>query len=499
MAALLSTYFDDAVKVTTFLAECKRLDIPILPPDINESQLDFDIQPLEDGRRGIRFGMAAIKNAGVGALTNLIQERETGGQFRDLADFASRVDLRHVGKRTVEMLAKVGAFGVMGTRTQLLAALDRIVSFSIDQHRAREVGQISLFGDVMAPSSDELLSRLTHMEEVGRREMLEWERELLGIYVSSHPIDEFLPMLANANVTNSFDVQNADGGMHGKSVRFAGLVSNVRKLVTKTGDMMAVVKLEDRLGTVDAVLFPKTWDKYGEFFEEVSEVVLVTGKLDLGRGEPQIQVEHVTQEFETGISDNPAMLATLEAPEPFWLDGMDEEPPFDGEPGNGNGSHASAQNPPATRSSSPAPADSSRYAARQPAPPPFEPSPSSVPEPPGFDELPPLIDDDEVFVGPPVELSEPLPPAKLLRVRFWRSASDERDRWRLQKLVGEINAFFGRDHYEIVLVSEGAPTHVLRFKDKTTQCCEALVRKIEKLEGIEVEIHDETGIAETGR
>ncbi|MBL8130818.1 MAG: DNA polymerase III subunit alpha [Anaerolineae bacterium] len=472
MAALLSTYFDDAVKVTTFLAECKRLDIPILPPDINESQLDFDIQPLEDGRRGIRFGLAAIKNAGVGALTMLIHERETGGRFNDLADFASRVDLRHVGKRTVEMLVKVGAFSAMGSRSQLVAALDRLVSFSADQHRAREVGQISLFGDVMSASNDDLLSKLPKMEEVSNRSMLEWERELLGIYVSSHPIDEFLTALQGANVINSHDVLNADGAMHEKPVRYAGLVSSVRKLVTKSGDMMAVVKLEDRLGAIDAVLFPKMWDRFKEFFEETGEVVLVSGRLDLGRGEPQIQIEGVTQEFEMAVGDPAALIPTYADAEPIWMEGEEDF----GEP------------------SSPA--------ALQPAAPSFTapPAPTTPAEPPGFDALPPLDEDGMVFDDAPLEsLEAPPPPSKLLRVRFWRSGSEERDRWRLTKLVGEINAFFGRDHYEIMVIEAGAPTHVLRFNGKTTQCCDALLRKIDKLEGVEVEIQEESGIAATGR
>ena len=221
MAALLSVYYDDAAKVTTFLVECKRLNIPILPPDINHSALDFDIQVQPDGTRGIRFGMAAIKNAGVGALQHIIDEREANGEFVNLEDFCSRVDLRVVGKRTVESLIKVGALKSMGNRRTLIAALERIMSYSADRHKARDVGQVSLFGDTEA-AGDELLRNLPQTEEFSQRDLLNWEKELLGLYVSSHPIDPVIDQLRDTNITTTIELK-AEDAQHDKAGAFRRL------------------------------------------------------------------------------------------------------------------------------------------------------------------------------------------------------------------------------------------------------------------------------------
>ncbi len=495
MAALLSTYFDDAVKVTTFLAECKRLDIAILPPDINESQLDFDIQQQEGERRGIRFGLAAIKNAGVGALTTIIEMREQGGHFKDLLDFCARVDLRHVGKRTIEMLVKVGAFSSMGTRRQLMAALDRIMSYSIEQHRAKEVGQINLFGDLMVDSADDMLRNLPKVEEADNRTMMDWERELLGIYVSEHPIDAYAVQLQRSNAINSHDILTAEADMNEKPVRYAGLIAAVRKVVTKSGDMMGIVKLEDRLGTVEAVLFPRTWTKYGEFFEVEGEVVLISGKLDLTRGEPQIIIEHVTQEFTTETATE-APANFYESYSPIMLDNEDEDNlPLAGLILNaGSVSSSPLQQTIARPTSMPA-----QYT------PTYNVSPtglSSLEEPPTMEDYASADDQIVPFFANHHAGLEATPAApKLLRVRFWRTSNADKDKWRLQRLVGEISSFPGHDKFEIVVVNEQSETHRLRFPDKTTHCGDTLIRKIADLTGIEIEIIEavETSAAPLGR
>ena len=264
MAALLSVYYDDAAKVTTFLIECKRLNIQILPPDINHSELDFDIQANPDGTQGIRFGLAAIKNAGVGALQHIIEERSSSGQFANLEDFCSRVDLRVVGKRTVESLIKVGALKSLGdgkdNRKQLIAALDRIMSYSGDRHKAKEVGQVSLFGDTDS-SAEDLLRNLPLGDEVSVREMLNWEKELLGLYISSHPIDPLLAQLGGQQITSTLELKAEDANNE-MPVTFVGLIAALRKIPTKNHDMMGIATLEDRFGTIDTVLFPRTWNKY---------------------------------------------------------------------------------------------------------------------------------------------------------------------------------------------------------------------------------------------
>ena len=161
MTALLSVQRDDLSKVSTFLEECRRLNIPILPPAANRSQLDFDIEKTADGRRAIRFGLGAVKNAGARALQDLIDERGEA-PFRSLADFCKRVDMRKLGKRSLESLIKVGALADFGTRAALMAALDGVISYSNNYHRDQEVGQMVMFGEATA-GDDNLLKDFKDM------------------------------------------------------------------------------------------------------------------------------------------------------------------------------------------------------------------------------------------------------------------------------------------------------------------------------------------------
>ncbi|MEL6308480.1 MAG: DNA polymerase III subunit alpha, partial [Chloroflexota bacterium] len=205
MTALLSVQFDNSEKVATFLEECRRLQIPVLPPHINYSDVDFDIETTSDGKRGIRFGMGAIKNASVGALQHIIDERQANGQFHTLAEFCQRVDLRQVGKRTIESLIKVGAFGEeWGARDDLLYAVERIVGFSADYHRAQEVGQMSLFGEATGMEAEQLaIGDAPIRHKVKTRDQLGWEKELMGLYVTGRPVDNHAAVfraMGNLNV-----------------------------------------------------------------------------------------------------------------------------------------------------------------------------------------------------------------------------------------------------------------------------------------------------------
>ncbi len=466
MAALLSVYYDDAAKVTTFLIECKRLNIPILPPDINSSELDFDIQVQADGTRGIRFGMAAIKNAGVGALQHIIEERSANGQFANLEDFCNRVDLRVVGKRTVESLIKVGALKSIGdgkdNRKQLFNALDRIMSYSTDRHKAKEVGQVSLFGEE-TNSTDELLRNLPSMEEVTQREMLNWEKELLGLYISSHPIDPLLAQLGNQQITSTLELK-AEDATNEMPVTFVGLIAALRKIPTKNHDMMGIATLEDRFGTIDVVLFPRTWKNSEDKMTE-GAVVKIIGKLDLTRNDPQIICELVDDKFvsvtsaDPTISGLPPVLASLSND----FDDFDEPeaPPFN--PGNGRAA-ASVEPPPFDNGSGHTPSSN---------------------EPPSIDELPPL-DDEEFTPFIPEHVERPKEPLKL-RFRFLRNGDEAKDRRRLERLVGVVTTQHGQDHFEIVLVTEGVETHLLEFPNRTTCYGDKLLKELGEIPGVELD------------
>ena len=305
MTALLTVHRNDTSKVATFMEECRRLGIPILPPDVNHSRLDFDIQPLDDGVRGIRFGLAAVKNAGVAALEPIIQARLQEGAFVDLENFCQRVDLRMVGKRTLESLIKVGAMRDFGTRAQLLAALDRVLSFSATYHRDQAIGQMTMFGSESGMAED-LLSNLTYLPEENERKLLEWEKELLGLYVTGRPADKYRDILESANTRSIRELKENAFGMHDKQVAVAGEVVSMRKLTTRNNDLMCVIQLEDwreSAGSIEVVIFPRTWRQCQDLVQE-GEILRIRGKFDTSRGDPQIIAEDVSQNFTVQQADH---------------------------------------------------------------------------------------------------------------------------------------------------------------------------------------------------
>jgi DNA polymerase-3 subunit alpha len=306
MMAMLSVWRDDATKISHFLEECRRLGIPILPPDVNYSALDFDIQEQADGRRGIRFGLAGIKNAGESAMAHIVAAREAGGVFESLEDFCQRVDLRAVGKRALESAIKVGALEKFGNRAQLLAALDRIANFSASHHKDREIGRVSLFGDDFG--GQELLGNLSTIREYTNREILGWEKELLGLYVTGRPTDKFREVLSKSRLHVIAEMKENPAAMHDRQVAVAGEITQFRKVFTAKGEAMVILTVEDwheTVGSLEVVFFPRTWSKIaaliesGELMEfQPGEVLRIEGKLDASRDRVQIIGDRVTINFE---------------------------------------------------------------------------------------------------------------------------------------------------------------------------------------------------------
>lgn len=496
MAALLTVYFDDAEKVTTFLAECRRLGIPILPPSINRSALDFDIETTAAGVRGIRFGLAAIKNAGIGALQHVLHERAANGPFASLDALCRRVDLRTVGKRPLESLIKVGALDDFGTRPTLLNALDRIVSHSASLHKSREAGQVSLFGEA-AESSEDLLRNLPEVAQARPREILEWEKELLGIYLSSHPIDPVLEAMVGANFASSTFIQNAGTDLQDQPVRTIGLVTGLRKMVTRNKDMMAIATLEDKFGSVNAVCFPRTWTRVQDILTEGS-VVIVGGTLDMRRGDPQIVVESVTQEFTSVTADAaPVQAAPLRAI-------MDEEPPRPAlvippaaAPGRAQAAPASAPPPElsveyvSAASVEPPLWDDESFAAAPPAP---TPAPAAASAPAPAEPARQAAPDDALFD----DEDAPPPIVHRITLRFSRMGDDRKDAIRLRRLIGILRQRPGRDQFEIQIESpDQQEAYVVDFDDTTmwSETLEAELRGQASVEIVRVEVLPPTPVA----
>jgi len=296
MTALLSVFLSDTDKVAVYVADCRRMDIEVLPPDVNSSMWDFSIEDeirgTDDGdlKSNIRFGLGAVKNVGQSPVEFILEARQEG-PFSDLNEFVQRADLRKVGKRALECLIKVGALDEFGARSALLDCLDRIVSLSSSYFAAADTGQMSMFGEQTGLVDRIELPQISG--EIGRREQLDWERELIGLYVSDHPLSPVMDAIAQ-NVTHYSTelVEAADR----QTVRVAGIISRIRPHTTKKGKPMGFVTVEDLQGNIDLVVFPRTWEKYQDLID-FDKIVLVDGTVDSQRGEPKILVDKISTEM----------------------------------------------------------------------------------------------------------------------------------------------------------------------------------------------------------
>jgi DNA polymerase-3 subunit alpha len=294
MAALLSASAGQTEKVALYAADARNLGVPVLAPDINASGWDFEIEDTED-RPSIRFGLGAIKNLGHAATEQVLAERQQNGLFKDLNDFARRVDLRTVGKRGLECLIKVGALDAFGGRLSMLAALDQIVALSSNHFRALESGQLSLFGGTTGV--EETLT-LPAVNQADKRDMLTWERELIGLYISDHPLTPHQQSLAK--VITHFSSQLAEAE-HEEAVRVAGLVTAVRPYVTRAGKPMGFATIEDVQGSIELVLFPRIWERMHDLLA-LEQIIIVDGKVDTSNTPPKVLADVVRTDLEAAVA-----------------------------------------------------------------------------------------------------------------------------------------------------------------------------------------------------
>ena len=299
MTALLSVVKNDTSKVAFYVADCRRMGIPVGAPDINASYWDFGIEDRTERESVIRFGLGAVKNIGQDPIDAILKARELGS-FIDLDDFAHRVDLRDVGKRGLECLIKVGALDDFGTRIALLNALDRIIAVSSSHFRALETGQISLFG--AHTGVEEEINLLKATSEISKHEILNWERELIGLYISDHPLNPVMDILTDSITHYSGQLVEADPK---ERVQVAGMITRIRHHQTKAGQSMGFVTLEDLQGEIELVVFPRTWRKISKMIV-VDNIVLVEGRVDSSSVEPKVLVDRISDDFsKLGPADAP--------------------------------------------------------------------------------------------------------------------------------------------------------------------------------------------------
>jgi len=272
MAALMTSDHDDTDRLAIEITECKHMGISVLSPDVNESFVEFAVVPNENK---IRFGMSAVKGVGVGAVEEVLRAREEG-VFLSVEDFAKRVSTSKFNRKAWESLIKSGAFDDMGDRSDLLFNLDSITSFASKLQKEAASGQTNLFGMLGGDDAASVQSTL-HLQKApvkhDDKERLMWERELLGLYISAHPLDRYETYLSEQTQPLTQLVPEYDSRM----MTVGGIISTVRTIVTKSGSKMAFVGIEDKFGEGEIIVFPNLYEKVGAKLVQ-DAVIRVSGK-----------------------------------------------------------------------------------------------------------------------------------------------------------------------------------------------------------------------------
>ena len=273
MAALLTSVRDDKDKSALYLSECRRMGIQVLPPDVNESDAEYTPRGTD-----IRFGLAAIRNVGEGVVASVKSGRDSKGRYQSFGDFLAKVDAQVCNKKTIESLIKAGAFDSLGhTRKGLMAVYLEAIDSVIETKRAEAIGQFDLFGGESATSVSNVALDIPS-GEWEKAMLLSYEREMLGLYVSDHPllgIEHVLRSGTDMSISELLD----DGGHHDQIVTIGGLITSVTRKVTRQGASWAVVTIEDLEGSIEALFFSNTYNQYALTLTE-DRIVLVRGRVD---------------------------------------------------------------------------------------------------------------------------------------------------------------------------------------------------------------------------
>ncbi len=286
MAALMTSDYGDTDRIAIEVAECKEIDIAVLGPDVNESFSEFGV--IKD-KNTIRYGLSAIKNVGTGIVNAIIEAREKGGKFENIEDFLARVSAGEINKKVMEALVKCGAFDLIGDRSTLLHNMDRILAFAQKIQKGESDGQMGLFGEAQ---NSEVAFTLRLDEPTGllsSEEKLCFEKELLGIYFSEHPLDNFKEKIKKMDTISVVDIDISDVN---KTVSIIGIITNIHKILTRKNDSMVFAGFEDKTGSTELVIFPSTLEKYQDKIVE-GKALYVRGKINNKDNQLKILVDSV--------------------------------------------------------------------------------------------------------------------------------------------------------------------------------------------------------------
>ena len=275
MAALMTSVIDNPGKVTEYIYSCRQMGIEILPPDINEGEKGFSVSG-----NNIRYGLSAIKGVGKPVIDALVTEREAGGKFTGLKDFVERLSGKEVNKRTVEGFIKAGAFGTeFGTRKQLLQVYSAVMDDVAAERKKGLTGQMSLFDFADEEDKQEFEVRLPDVGEFTKEELLVMEKEVLGVYLSGHPLEEYMAVLKKNTTTDTLsfvlDEETGEAKVRdGETVVLGGLITSITRKTTKNNTTMAFLTLEDVFGSVEVIVFPRDYEKNRSLLLEDAKVLI---------------------------------------------------------------------------------------------------------------------------------------------------------------------------------------------------------------------------------
>lgn len=315
MAALMTSDHDDVERLAIEITECKHMGIEVMAPDVNESFVEFAVVPNENK---IRFGMAAVKGVGTGAVEEILRTRDVEGKFTSIEDFAKRVSTSKFNRKAWESLIKSGGFDRFGDRSDLLFNLDTITAFASKVQKEALSGQTDLFGMLADPGTSGVQPTMNLVGAPTKytdKERLTWERELMGLFISSHPLDNYDAYFEEQTIPLSRVNEDIDG----KKVTIGGLISSVRSIITKSGTKMAFVKIEDKSNETEIVVFPNLYEQVGAKLAQ-DAVIRITGKVNARdrdgnlRGEASVIADEIIEVTDEELQTYESTGRKMEAP-----------------------------------------------------------------------------------------------------------------------------------------------------------------------------------------
>jgi DNA polymerase-3 subunit alpha len=283
MAAMLNSFIGSLEKVPQYINECKKIGVQILKPDINESRTLFTVK-----NNAIRFGLAAVKNVGEAVINVICEERDANGSFKDFMDFCKRTNGKGINKKCIESLIKCGAFESMNNRATLLASFEKIIDGISQTQRNNIEGQFNLFEIHKEEIKQE---EIKFINEFPQKELLAMEKEMIGMYISGHPLDKYAEIVSKEATLTSLDLVENDDENHESKLKddmevvIGGIISTRRNKITKNNDTMAFLEVEDFYGKIDVIVFPKVLGIYNSVIKEEAPV-FIKGRIKLKEDEP---------------------------------------------------------------------------------------------------------------------------------------------------------------------------------------------------------------------